>query len=277
MKTIINSSRRTLWFKVSIAIITCLSFLILPYCQKEELSQAPMLNMNNISPSASAKKVKLTGKVKDVDGNWYQTVKIGDQWWMAENLRTTKYNDRTDIPLVIEGATWIGLTTPAYCWYDNDANANADIYGALYNWYAVNTGKLCPTGWHVPKENEDWAVLQEYLIANGYNYDGTTSENKIAKSLAATTYWYPSTETGAPGNTDFPEYRNKSGFSALPGGQRDFNGGFSNLTYAGNWWSSSMYDDTHAYDHYLSMVFVNLGQAANLPIAGFSVRCIKDK
>src|SRR5665647_1584626 len=86
--------------------------------------------------------------VKDIDGNVYHTVKIGTQVWMVENLKTTKYNDGTSIPNIIDGTTWSNLTTPGFCFYNNDA-ANKNIYGALYNWYTVNTGKLAPTGWHV--------------------------------------------------------------------------------------------------------------------------------
>ena len=100
--------------------------------------------------------------VQDIDGNNYLTVTIGTQIWMAENLRTTKYNDGTAIPLVTDNTTWANLTTPAYCWYNNDAKTNGSTYGALYNWYSVNTKKLCPTGWHVPNDTE-WTTLTTYL------------------------------------------------------------------------------------------------------------------
>ncbi len=97
----------------------------------------------------------------DIEGNVYRTVKIGNQTWMAENLRTTKYNDGQDIPLVAGSYAWGSLTTPGYCWLNND-QTNKNIYGALYNWYAADADKLAPTGWHVP-DNEDWAVLVSYL------------------------------------------------------------------------------------------------------------------
>jgi len=122
--------------------------------------------------------------VTDIDGNVYHTVKIGTQVWMAENLKTTKYNDASSIPNLTDNAGWVGLTSGAYCWYNNDAITNKNIYGALYNWYAVNTGKLCPGGWHIPAISE-WETMENHLIVNGYNYDGTLSGNKIAKSLAA--------------------------------------------------------------------------------------------
>jgi len=101
------------------------------------------------------------GIVKDAEGNLYKTVKIGIQTWMAENLRTSKYNDATAIPLVADDSAWINDKTGAYCWYNNDV-AFKYPYGALYNWYAVNTGKLCPTDWHVATDAE-WSILINYL------------------------------------------------------------------------------------------------------------------
>ena len=92
--------------------------------------------------------------VTDIEENIYKIVKIGDQIWLAENLKTTKYQDGTAIPNVAVAATWEGLTTGAYCWYNNNETDNKKTYGALYNWYAINTGKLCPTGWHVPSDAE---------------------------------------------------------------------------------------------------------------------------
>ncbi|MDD4729737.1 MAG: FISUMP domain-containing protein, partial [Dysgonamonadaceae bacterium] len=119
--------------------------------------------------------------VTDIDDNVYHTVTIGTQVWMVENLKTTKYNDGTSIPLVSDGTAWSNLATPGYCFYNNDA-ANKSTYGALYNWFTVNTNKLAPTGWHVPTDAES-TTLENYLIANGFNYDGTTTGNKIAKSM----------------------------------------------------------------------------------------------
>ncbi len=161
-------------------------------------------------------------KIGDIDGNGYHIVKIGNQVWTVENLRTTRYNDGTAIPYVTDNSAWANLSTPGYCYYGNDSAANAVKYGALYNWHAVNTGKLAPEGWHVPTDAE-WDTLQNYLIANGYNWDGTTTGNKIAKSMAAKTDWNSSSTAGAPGND--VQSNNSSGFSALPGGYRYNNGG----------------------------------------------------
>ena len=99
--------------------------------------------------------------VTDVDGNVYHTLKIGSQVWMVENLKTTRYNDSTEITMIEDSTLWNHLTEPACCWMDNDLN-NKEPYGGLYNWYAVNTGKLCPDGWHVPT-NEEWTELIDYL------------------------------------------------------------------------------------------------------------------
>ena len=102
-----------------------------------------------------------TNSLKDIDGNLYKTVTIGSQVWMKENLRTTRYNDGLAIPLVTDYDSWAALTTPAYCWYNNDSK-NKEVYGALYNYYTIDTKKLCPEGWYVPADS-DWTELIDYL------------------------------------------------------------------------------------------------------------------
>ena len=111
--------------------------------------------------SGCDKEKEIPEEVLDIDGNIYHTVIIGNQIWLAENLKTTKYNDGTPVSLVTDNTGWINLSTPGYCWYDNDIT-NRETYGALYNWYAVQTGKLCPKGWHVPSDAE-WTVLTDFL------------------------------------------------------------------------------------------------------------------
>jgi uncharacterized protein (TIGR02145 family) len=149
------------------------------------------------------KMIANAGDVTDADGNVYQSVRIGNQVWMTENLRVTKYNDGSDIPLDTSRSTWIATPTPKYCFYNNTTNADSiKKYGALYNWYVVdssNPKKLAPTGWHVPSDAE-WNTLQDYLIANGYNLDGATTGNRIAKSMAARTDWNSYTLVGVIGN-----------------------------------------------------------------------------
>ena len=214
------------------------------------------------------------GIAEDIDGNVYKTVMLGTQVWMADNLKVTKYNNGTEIPNIKGDAQWAASTAGAYCWYNNDIG-NKSTYGALYNWHAVKAGKLCPTGWHVPSDAE-WTTLENYLIANGYNYDGTTTGNKIAKSLAAATNWAPSTITGAVGNTDFPAYRNKTGFSALPGGYRVNNGTFNYIPSYGYWWSSSEPGISFAWSRYLGYDYSYVSRFSYNKEFGFSVRCVRD-
>ena len=108
----------------------------------------------------------------DIDGNSYKTIRIGDQLWMVENIKTTKYNDGTSIPNVTDDSEWENMNSDAYCWYDNNASLYKSTYGALYNWYAVDTKKLCPIGWHIPSHAE-WNTLVDYLggeIKGNWNY-----------------------------------------------------------------------------------------------------------
>jgi uncharacterized protein (TIGR02145 family) len=212
----------------------------------------------------------------DADGNNYKVVTIGTQTWMAENLKTTQYNDGTAIQLVTNNTSWLNLSTPAYCWYNNDAATYKNKYGALYNWYTVNNGKLAPTGWHVATD-EEWTTLENYLIANGYNYDGSTQGDYYAKSLAATTDWAIDTYTDAGAiGTDLSK-NNRSGFSALPGGDRgSSNGSFYDVGDNGYWWSST---ESNTYDAWYrdmyygnSSVYRNGSDKQN----GFSVRCVRD-
>ncbi|MCJ7446632.1 MAG: fibrobacter succinogenes major paralogous domain-containing protein [Bacteroidales bacterium] len=214
--------------------------------------------------------------VTDIDGNHYKAVKIGNQVWMAENLKVTKYNDGTEIPLVTTNDGWTALNSPAYCWYNNNEGVYKDTYGALYNWYAASTSNLCPVGWHVPTDSE-WTTLTDYLIANGYNYDGTITGNKVAKALAFTSEWTLSTVTGAIGNADFPEKRNITGFTAVPGGYRYYVGGICyNIGNFGIWWSSSSYNDTMAWKRLMKYENTDLNWSLSEKPQGSSVRCIRD-
>lgn len=215
------------------------------------------------------------GKVTDIDGNVYKTIKIGDQEWMAENLRVTHYNTGTavqdEIPLVLDEVDWgnLGvLGTGIYCYYDKDL-ANMSKYGALYNWYAVNTGKLAPAGWHVATD-ADWKKLQDYLMANGYSYDGNEQSGKIAKSLAAQSGWNPDQNPGNVGNNQASN--NKTGFNILPGGFRHPSGTFDGLGSMGflkvagnpiNYWG------VNANSPFLHWSAIQVG-------AGLPVRCVKD-
>ena len=208
--------------------------------------------------------------VTDADMNVYRTVKIGTQIWMAESLRTTKYNDGTAIPNIGANTAWSGLVTPGYCWYNNDA-ANKSTYSALYNWYAVNSGKLCPTGWHVPTDAE-WTELTDYLAGMGYGYQGTGSN--IAKSMAETSGWNSSATAGNVGND--PSSNNNSLFAALPGGNRIGDGAFNKMGSYSLFWSSTEQDAGSAF---FRSLYYGSGKVDRAPVFkgnGLSVRCIKD-
>jgi|GEM_PF-1183841 uncharacterized protein (TIGR02145 family)/uncharacterized repeat protein (TIGR02543 family) len=212
--------------------------------------------------------------VMDIDGNIYTTVSIGTQTWTVENLRTTKYNDGSPIPLVTNDGPWSGLGTGAYCFYGNTTEATQQQrLGALYNWYTVNTGKLTPAGWHVPSDSE-WSVLENYLIANGYNFDGTTMGNKIAKSMAANTDWTLSTNTGAVGND--LSANNRSGFSALPVGHRYYTGGFLAQSEDIFLWSTTENNASSAYFRCLYFGVSYSQRSTYDKTFGCSVRLIRD-
>jgi uncharacterized protein (TIGR02145 family) len=188
------------------------------------------------------------------------------------------YRDGTEIPQVTDPTQWSNLTTGAWCYYDNDPTKPR-----LYNWYAVmgihdtdpNTPnkEFAPEGWHVPTDAE-WTTLEEYLIANGYNYDGTTTGNKIAKAMASNTGWNSFTNTGAIGNDQ--SLNNSSGFKAFPEGSRLSNGSFN---YEGNnaIFCSSTEDGTNgAWNRFLSNSYSNLHRDVSYKQDGFSVRFVRD-
>lgn len=226
----------------------------------------------------------------DIQGNTYKTVQIGNQIWMAENLKVTLFNDSTVIKEAEGGLEWdeqIKDSTPTYCWYNNDYTMYGKIFGALYNWHAVNTGKLCPKEWHVPTDAE-WIELEKFLATNGFIYDGNDvyiehsissediTNNKLAKSLADVKLWRPSSKPGTPGNSDFYEYRNVSGFSALPGGSRTVYGIFEDNTTAGVWWTATESNKKLAWTRDMISSFAGTGKFEALKGSANSVRCIKN-
>jgi len=232
--------------------------------------------VNNVDTSGIAiKMIASAGTVTDVDGNVYQTVKIGNQEWMAENLRVTKYNDGTAIPFDTAGSTWYSATTPKYCYYNNTTDAaSIKKFGALYNGYVVsssNSKKIAIAGWHLPTDAE-WDALQNYLIASGYNWDGTKTGNKAAKALTASADWYVDTTTGAIGCN--LTKNNASGFSALPSGQRDLNSAFGGRGSFGYWWSAGS-DASSANYRYLFFNFGFLGTTSVNRSGGIAVRLVK--
>jgi uncharacterized protein (TIGR02145 family) len=202
----------------------------------------------------------ITGEtVKDVDGNVYHTVNIHGQIWMVENLKTTHYNDgnNTEIPNITDNSVWGGLITPAYCWYNNDVSYKT-TFGALYNWYAVNTGNLCPTGWHVPSDGE-WTTL-----INNLGGDTATAGGRLKET--GTAHWV-SPNTGAD---------NSSGFTALPGGSHYTNGSFYYNGKYGWYWSSTESTATTAMHPYMVYNSSAITRKPGSKSIGFSVRCIKN-
>lgn len=213
------------------------------------------------------------GTLKDADGNKYNTVKIGNQVWTVENLKTTKYNDGTQMTNVTDDTQWQSIKTGAYCNYDN-LESNAATYGRLYNWYAVNSDKLAPDGWHIPTD-DDWNILRDYLIANGYNYDGTKDEDKIAKSLCSKSNWELSSKVGTPGS--IPEDNNSTGFSALPGGCRKSVGTFSYIGANGFWWCSNEVNSSDAWFMTIFNDFEDIDIFGDYNKGyGLSIRLVKD-
>lgn len=199
-----------------------------------------------------------TGTVDDNDGNTYNTVKIGEQWWMAENLKTTKYNDGTEIPLVTDNTEWRNLGTPGFCYFENDEDTYKDTYGNLYNWYAVNTGNLCPSGWHVPTDAE-WTQLIDFL-------GGDSIAGGKMKEIGLE-HW-ASLNAGAT---------NESGFTALPAGYRQESGNF--YTYYSLWsfwWTSTDYSPYSSYSRYAWWDQPTITRYTYDKRFGFSVRCVKD-
>jgi uncharacterized protein (TIGR02145 family) len=231
-------------------------------------------NENGISYGNQLEIVK---GVTDVEGNGYNVVKIGTQIWMAENLKTTKLNDNTKIYNETDNFKWGNLQTPAYCWYKDNEEKYKNKYGALYNGYVVMTHKVCPIGWHIPTKQE-WQKMVNYLISNDYNYDGSTKDNKTAKSLASESHWHKSKESSDVGNKDYPEVRNRTGFSALPVGMRDsYPSNFQKNGKYAYWWLSSGRTSKIIYGWYIayysSSCILFSGPAFE---HGYSIRCIKD-
>jgi len=218
-----------------------------------------------------------SGTMTDQDGNSYPYLTYGDQVWTVKNAEMVTYRDGTPIPQVTDAIEWANLTTGAWCY-----KGNLQSNGKLYNWYAVagihdndeNTPnkELAPEGWHVSTDAE-WTELENYLIANGYNYDGTTEGNKIAKAIASKTGWYSVTPSGTPGNDQ--SLNNSSGFNAFPEGYRGSNGSFDNEGSNAIFWSSTENDTSHAW-YRMVQNSSNLNSGYYDKQGGFSVRFVKD-
>jgi uncharacterized protein (TIGR02145 family) len=195
--------------------------------------------------------------VTDIDGNVYNTITIGTQIWMVENLKTTKYRNGDTIPNVSDSVEWINLTSGGYCNYNNDTNYST-IYGHLYNWLAINDSrKIAPLGWHVPSD-EDWSVLETFLGDQG------TAGGKLKET--DTLHWQ-SPNAGAT---------NETGFTALPGGVRGTIGQFGNIRQIGYWWSSTEYYSSNAWGRFIFYDGAFITRPYTPKIIGYSIRCLKD-
>jgi len=233
-----------------------------------------------IQSYAQGEQLYAGGTATDQEGNSFEWINYGTQDWAIETAEVVAYRDGTAIPQVTSSAEWQNLTTGAWCYFDNDPSKEK-----LYNWYAVAgihdnevttpNKEFAPEGWHVPTDAE-WSTLENHLIATGYNYDGTTTEDKIAKSMAATTGWDERTDEGVPGNNSITN--NTSGFNAYPVGFRSNNGVFVNQNndspnFDGGYailWSSTptntgaFYRDLDGSDIDLDRASINKGNGATV-------------
>jgi len=212
-----------------------------------------------------------TGTVTDIDGNVYQTVKIGDQWWTAENLKVTHYRNGDAMPNVTDYTEWTNLTTGAYCEYDNNS-ANVDTYGRLYNWYSVNDSRnIAPEGWHVPSD-EEWKQLEMFLgmsqsQADSFGWRGTDQGSQLAGNM---NLWY---DGDLKNNAAF----GSSGLAALPGGYRYSNYGyFLHRGLYALFWSSAEGNGDGAWARGLGSNDTDVSRTDGSKHNGFSVRLLRD-
>ncbi len=203
------------------------------------------------------------GEISDLDGNKYATIKIDNQVWMAENLRTLRYSNGDTIPNIKESWLWLRLKNGAWSNYNNDPNLDA-LHGKLYNWYAVKDSRnICPKGWHIPNDNE-WGAL--IIALGGSNIAGLKMKSTL-DNIWATQY------DGVSYNV---QRTNESGFSALASGMRSIDASFLLKTYSGSFWSTTEYNGGSAYFRELFWNGNGVGRYNDNKYRGFSCRCIKD-
>ena len=223
---------------------------------------------NGQTTQKQAEKKEMQDVVYDLDSNRYQVMKIGEDYWFRENLRTTQYNDTTFIAAGTN-LDWPKTKQGAYAVYDNNL-LNKMKYGLLYNGYAVITGKLCPVGWHVATDAE-WRALEKFYGIPEPDLERTGERGEIAGKLKVAEDWKPSAFTG----------NNSSGFGIQPGGARLDNGEFSTLNQYGNFWTSTVYDDRYGllylWNHHAHYNTNAVGRIYTVAQNGYSCRCVKDK
>jgi len=209
------------------------------------------------------------GSMTDIDGNVYKTVKIGEQVWMAENLKVTHYRNGEPIPNVTGYTEWANLTSGAYCYYDNNPSY-AEVYGALYNWYTVNDNRnIAPAGWHAPTD-EEWKQLEIFLgmsqadVEKSCTSRGTNEGNKLKE--CGFTHWDSANASAT----------NESGFTALPGGNREWHGGYNNFGYHAFFWCSTTTIVEYSWNRYLFSGYPNIVRQTRPNQTDFSVRLLRD-
>jgi len=235
-------------------------------------TQGQVLTVANNIPSWTTLQNN-SGSVIDIDGNTYQTVTIGSQVWMKENLKVSKYRNGDPIPTNLSDTDWQSTTSGASAIYNNDS-ANNTTYGKLYNWYAVADPRgLCPAGWHVPTDH-DWQLLTKYL-------DPAADTTQCCSNIAGGKMKSTGTIEAGTGlwNSPNQDANNSSGFTGLPGGDRLGNGSngiYVNIGTNGFWWSSTEYTSSFAFFSYLLYNFDFSYRYNDLKTYGFSVRCLRD-
>jgi uncharacterized protein (TIGR02145 family) len=241
------------------AVILFVAVLMFSGCSKKD-------DNNPVKPAYE------TGSLTDADGNTYRTVKIGNQWWMAENLKVTHYRNDDEIFHIKDSATWSTLNVGAYSHYHNDS-LNDDVFGLLYNGYVINDNRLiAPRGWHIPSD-EEWKELEMCLgmsraQADSSGLHGTDEGGKLKE--AGTIHWQ-SPNKGAT---------NASGFSALPAGARWNDGSFGETGFSADFWSTTHFDTTYNIGYtWARNLSYNFSAIYRYPVfiqCGLSVRCVRD-
>lgn len=241
-----------------------------PVVKKENEPEATAIKNKPTTPDPKAEKLELdpSKPVYDLTGNEYTVIKIGNQFWLKENLRTTKYNDTTAIATGLNDEQWKQTKSGAYTVYENNP-LHDKTYGKLYNGYAVATGKLCPKGWRIASDN-DWKELEAFIGISSAELERTGERGEVAAKLKAPDGWKSSPFSG----------NNSTGFSIKPAGSRLDNGEFTTLGQFGNFWTSTVYDDRYGllylWNHHVNYNSNAVGRIYTLANNGYSCRCIKE-
>jgi uncharacterized protein (TIGR02145 family) len=247
--------RRKFWLPVSVLSAVTL-LLISTSCSKDDKKD----DDNNYNTGIVFNPDKTYGSVTDVDGNTYKTIQLGNQTWMAENLKTEHYANGDVINNIAETDLWENTLVGAWTYYNNNEEMNED-YGKLYNWFAVEDPRnICPSGWHIPNDPE-WEALLTHL--GGYLVAGASMKETGLNHFAYSN----------EGST------NESGFTGLPGGMKDWGSLSFDLGLSGYWWSSTNandYYDLEAYYYFIGRDVDHVLDGAGDKNNGISCRCIKD-